>query len=247
MAGPRYSAQEARDAVAASRSYSETLRRLGMCPAGGSHAVLKKWLVIWEIPTDHFDPYATSRELGSRRTRTPLADLLREGSNYHRGHLKRRLFEEEYKERACESCGQGEVWRGRPMALILDHINGIRNDNRLENLRILCPNCAATLDTHCGRKNRLAPRRCLRCDREFQPADGRQRYCSRECGIRWDRAPLRVPRPETRKVERPSHEQLKADLARMSYLAVGRKYGVSDNAIRKWLRWYEAEERREAA
>ena len=43
------------------------------------------------------------------------------------------------------------------MGLILDHINGVRDDNRLENLRIVCPNCAATLDTHCGRKNRLEP------------------------------------------------------------------------------------------
>jgi hypothetical protein len=128
-------------------------------------------------------PYATSRDLSSRRTRIPLAERLREGSSYHRGHLKRRLFEEGYKERACESCGQGEVWRGRQMALILDHINGVRNDNRLENLRILCPNCAATLDTHCGRKNRLLPRRCLRCDREFQPADGRQRYCCASVGF----------------------------------------------------------------
>jgi hypothetical protein len=56
-----------------------------------------------------------------------------------------------------------------------------------------------------------------------------------------------VPRPEIRRADRPSHAQLKTDLAQMSYLAVGRKYGVSDNAIRKWLRWYEAEERREAA
>jgi hypothetical protein len=44
------------------------------------------------------------------------------------------------------------------------------------------------------------------------------------------------PRPATRKVARPSHDQLKADLAHMSYVAVGRKYGVSDNAVRKWLR-----------
>lgn len=50
-----------------------------------------------------------------------------------------------------------------------------------------------------------------------------------------------MPRPERRKVERPSLEQLRADLATMSFCAVGRKYGVSDNAVRKWLRWYERE------
>jgi len=44
------------------------------------------------------------------------------------------------------------------MSLILDHINGKRDDHRIENLRILCPNCAATLETHCGRKNRLMSR-----------------------------------------------------------------------------------------
>ena len=218
-----------------------------MCYGGGSHAVLKKWLAIWEISTHHFDPYAAMREMKANRSRTPLADILTEGSNYPRGHLKRRLFEEGYKERACEMCGQGESWRGRRMGLILDHIDGVSNDNRLENLRILCPNCAATLDTHCGRKNRLPARRCLRCNEEFQPRDGRQRYCSRECGTRWDRSHLRKPRPEIRKVPRPSYDQLKHDLSRMSYVAVGRKYGVSDNAIRKWLRWYEAEGELEAA
>lgn len=54
-----------------------------------------------------------------------------------------------------------------------------------------------------------------------------------------------IPHPETRKVERPSYEQLLKDLQSMSFLAVGRMYGVSDNAVRKWLRWYEAAAARE--
>jgi hypothetical protein len=45
---------------------------------------------------------------------------------------------------------QGEEWVGKKMSLILDHINGVNNDNRIEN-RIVCPNCNATLDTHCGK------------------------------------------------------------------------------------------------
>lgn len=49
----------------------------------------------------------------------------------------------------------------------------------------------------------------------------------------------RIPHPEQRKVPRPSYDQLLEDLRSMSYCAVGRKYGVSDNAVRKWLRWYE--------
>jgi hypothetical protein len=106
-------------------------------------------------------------------------------------------LEEGYKERACDMCGQGEIWPGRQLSLILDHVNGVRDDNRLDNLRILCPNCAATLDTHCGRKNRLALRRCRRCGREFQPASESQRYCSRDCGSRWDRTHLNAAAPET--------------------------------------------------
>jgi hypothetical protein len=130
------------------------------------------------------------------------------------------------------------------MSLIIDHINGVPDDNRFENLRIVCPNCAATLETHCGRKNRLEPRSCLRCNKEFVPRYRKHRYCSRECGMRHDNR-LREPRPETRKVERPSCQQLEIDIASMSVVAVGRKYGVSDNAVRKWLRWYERQHERE--
>jgi hypothetical protein len=57
--GPRYSPEEARSAIAASRSWAEALRRLGMCHTGGAHATLGKYAAIWEIATDHFDPYAS--------------------------------------------------------------------------------------------------------------------------------------------------------------------------------------------
>ena len=105
--------------------------------------------------------------------------------------------------------------------------------------RIVCPNCAATLDTHCGRKNRRdrGPRPCLLAATSSSRSIRAIATARRCCGTH-NKGP-RAPRPERRKVERPSYEQLMADVASMSFLAIGRKYGVSDNAVRKWIRWYE--------
>jgi hypothetical protein len=244
---PRYTEKEAREAVAESRSYAEALRRLGMRPAGGNHALFRKWVdKVWRIPTGHFDG-------GGRRVPVPdpipLVEILVRGSSYSRSNLKKRLFAKGLKQRRCEMCGQDENWCGHTMSLILDHINGVPDDNRIENLRIVCPNCAATLNTHCGRKNRRQPeiRSCRRCRKKFEAKYRDHHYCSRSCGSRWNRSKLRGrPVPAYRRVERPPYEQLLAEIEATSYCAVGRKYGVSDNAVRKWVRFYERERERQA-
>jgi hypothetical protein len=236
----RHSAAEISGAIAASRSWAEALRRLGYSQSGGNWKTLKKRVAELGISTDHFDPYAASRA-ALRCNPIPLEQILVPGSTYNRSALKRRLYEAGLKIPRCELCGQGEIWQGKRMSLILDHENGIPDDNRLENLRIVCPNCAATLDTHCGRKNRepVLSLDCLRCGRSFVPRNRGQRYCSRECGSRWDRK--EGGRPRAREVERPPQERLLSEVEQLGYSAVGRKYGVSDNAIRKWLRDSERE------
>jgi hypothetical protein len=126
---------------------------------------------VWNLSIDpHFDPDAV-RASTIRRHAAPLEVVLVEQSTYHRGHLKERLYASGLKARRCELCGQGETWNSAQMSLILDHINGVPTDNRLENLRIVCPNCNATLATHCGRANRRPPRiaECAHCGNEFRP------------------------------------------------------------------------------
>lgn len=244
-----------RDAVARSRTWAETLRRLQYRSAGGNWRTLKKYAARWQIRTDHFDPDRVRNEALRRACtgRRPLSEILTSGSSYSRHHLKLRLFEDGIKQRRCEMCDQGELWRGHQMALILDHVNGVPDDHRLENLRVLCPNCAATLDTHCARKNRIAPvaRRCRHCGKEFVTKRRQQQYCSRACGSRWDRAgrdgqnPLKgTPRLTSRRVQRPAYHDLLRQIDETGYVAVGRKYGVSDNAVRKWVRFYENERQR---
>lgn len=256
MSGRRlsYTEEQAREAIAASYSWAESLRRLGLCSTGGAWRVLKKYTEIWGISTEHFDP-AAARARNLKGKQKPLAEVLVQGSTYPRKDVKRRLLAEGLKMPVCELCGQGELWRGRTMAMILDHINGVRDDHRIENLRMVCPNCAATLDTHCGRRNRIerAWRSCLRCGKTFVPSSGRQRYCSRECGVRWDRSAKGlgragcrgVPVVDARKAERPPYEKLLAEIEADGYCAVGRRYGVSDNAVRKWVRFYERQRERE--
>jgi hypothetical protein len=173
-----------------------------MRAAGSNFRTLKRLIKRYDISTEHLDPNWVLR--GDRPNRKiPLEQIMVENSSYGRDKLKRRLYEAELKHRRCELCGQGEEWNGRRMSLILDHVNGVATDNRLENLRIVCPNCNATLDTHCGRRTRLdvPSRACLHCGAEFVPRYATHRYCSHLCGTRWTRS--REPQPHSRKVQRP--------------------------------------------
>lgn len=117
-----------REAVAASSTYSETLKRLELRAAGGNFKQLKRYIERYGISTAHFDANRARRDAALKRGKVPLAEVLVESSSFRRSHLKERLFAEGLKARICEMCGQGEEWRGVRMALILDHVNGVAND-----------------------------------------------------------------------------------------------------------------------
>jgi len=103
---PRYTEEQAREAVKSSLCYSEALQRLGLRPVGGNHSLFRRYVDdIWQIPTDHFDPDRARHARLKRVTRIPLEEVLVEGSKYQRRALKLRLYETGLKERRYEMCG----------------------------------------------------------------------------------------------------------------------------------------------
>ena len=75
-------------------------------------------------------------------------------TQYGTNKLKKRLIKDGYLKHICVGCGLTDTWNGKPITLHLDHINGVHNDHRLDNLRLLCPNCHSQTDTWCGRNKK---------------------------------------------------------------------------------------------
>lgn len=139
-------------AVAESLSIADVCRKLGLRPIGGNYLTVKNACERLNIDYSHFTGQGWNvgeryQNYGKRK----LEDVLVENSTYvSSNHLKKRLLDEEIFERKCYKCELIE-WLGQPIAIELEHINGKRSDNRIENLTLLCPNCHAQTDTYRGK------------------------------------------------------------------------------------------------
>lgn len=134
-------------AVKSSYTIAEVMRKLNLAKSGGGYPLIKKHVARLGLDTSHFTGKASGR--GGCKTKS-LDEILVENSSFSRCWLKTRLLREGLLASVCSICGQGNVWQGNPLTLILDHINGINNDHRLQNLRMVCPNCNAQLPTSRG-------------------------------------------------------------------------------------------------
>ncbi len=145
-----------RNAVKASFSVRQVLSKLGLREAGGNYDQVKKYFRELNIDTGHFYGKAWNKgRKGFGVPRIPIEKVLVSNSTYQSFKLKNRLFKLGLKKRQCEECSWAKATEDGYLPLELDHINGNRHDNRLENLRVLCPNCHSLKPTHRGRNRKL--------------------------------------------------------------------------------------------
>lgn len=144
-----------KEAVKNSFSFRQVLVKLNLREAGGNYEQIKKYVKEYRLNIKHFK--GRGWNLGMRGTGKPIIPLnkiLVKGSSFQSFKLKKRLFAANLKPQYCEECRWAKKSEGGYLPLELDHINGDRHDNRLENLRVLCPNCHSLKPTHRGRRGK---------------------------------------------------------------------------------------------
>lgn len=133
-------------------SYREVCRNVGVSEKGGSINTIKKYIDKYNISTNHFLTKEEHLIKSSHARKIPLKDILVKNSTYtNMERLKTRLVRNNLKEYKCVLCENEGSWCGKELKLQIDHINGIRSDNRLQNLRFLCPNCHSQTKTFSGK------------------------------------------------------------------------------------------------
>jgi hypothetical protein len=210
-----------------SHTYKELALKLGTSSNGCNNNTIKARIDSLGLSTDHFDAvYNKMVEYNNTRL-IPLSKVLVNGSNYNRRSLKKRLIADGILLNKCSKCGLGNIWNGESITLQLDHINGTCNDNRLDNLRIICPNCHSQTHNFAGRNNKRISI-TKRCD----------------CGVKIHKKSIRCRicagkhKKTISMINRPELHDLISNIETYGYSGTGRVYDVSDNAVRKWVKAY---------
>ena len=264
MASKNYTEEQFIEAVKKSYSYAGVCRELGLSPKGGNLNTVKKKIEKLNLDASHFTGQRWNKgqtsETNPSIKKKDISEILIENSGWTSSSIRNRLIKEGLKEAKCECCGRTE-WMGIPIPLELHHINENHYDNRLENLLILCPNCHALTDSHTNnskleiisteqivnkamkkiledkidsskkkekKTSEKIPKYCAYCGKELIGKQRRNMYCSTECSHKANGS------------KRPEKEDLINKFNELkSYTQVGEHYGVSDNAVRKWCKYYD--------
>lgn len=216
------STEDFKQIVLESGTFKEVIEKIGMLPNTGSYFTLNKRLKEENIDSSHMEIIRANNRHKMILEPIPLKDILRENSNYKSAVLKKRLVASSILEDKCSKCGLFPEWNGEELVLQLDHINGNHTDNRLDNLRILCPNCHTQTETYAGRSTKrksIYKYSCIECN---GPRKCKVSKLCGECRAKARLIPLNI-------------EEAFQLASKFGYSAAGRQFGVSDKTIKKRL------------
>ena len=203
---------------------------LGIKALNGNYDTFHRLVKKLNVDTSHFTLKSNPNKIIIKRG---IEEYLVKNCNYHinSSSLRKRLVKEGFLEYKCSCCGITE-WLGKNIILQLDHIDGNHFNNELSNLRILCPNCHVQTETYCKNHGSRTYKKCPDCDIKISKKSERCIKCS----------------GKTKSINHfllrsncPSKEDLMNDniTFKGNFRAIGEKYGVSDNSIKKWFKRYD--------
>lgn len=222
--------EEFSEIVKKSSSIREVCHNLGYASDSGSNPItVKRRIEKLNLDISHF-----SQTKPQKRTKE---NIFIEQSSASQATLRRWYKKGEYSPYECSICGLGPMWQEKELTLILDHINGNSKDDRLENLRWVCPNCNQQLETT-GFKTMRTKNESKECQEMIKEPN----HCI-DCGkVICDRANRCVNCANKyrgqQKESRISKEELKEKIRFLPFTKIGEEYGISDNAVRKWCDKY---------
>lgn len=235
----KYTKEILEEASITALSVSDVLRNLNLKVSGSNHRHISSRLKFHNVSIEHFNvEKSTKRTLNGKRRKT-AEEILVFGKSADAKQLKRAL-KEKGREDICGHCGLTSEWNNKPITLQVDHKDGNRLNNLIDNLQILCPNCHTQTENY-GIKNAKKINKpknlCLECEKVIGSS---AKYC-KNCYFNKRKSSnkemlhkgLNVKKT---KIEWPSVENILERLKTTNYTALGRELGVSDNAIRKHLK-----------
>lgn len=207
----KWSREELIEIVNSSKTMTEVCNKIGYSSYSTTN---------WQVITEKFKQLNIEKILPNKNITRTDEEVFCQNSQVSQNCLRER-YKKISPPEECSICNLPNIWQDKPLTLRLDHVNGIHNDNRLENLRWVCPNCDSQLSTYCGFNQKKIKKKnyCIECGTEIS---NNAKYC------------VKCAHLFQRQAERPNRETLKEEIRHVPFTTLASKYGVSDKAITKW-------------